>query len=99
MAINLSTYPINQTDITDLFIWSNNEVGGIMALGFLVVFFIVSVTTMKAFETKKPFAASMFGTVIVASLLWALELLEFKYVGLVIIMAGFSLLWLMWERD
>jgi len=99
MAIDITTYPTNITEVVDIFTWANTEVNGLIGIGFLVVFFVVSTLTMKQFETKKPFAAAAFGTGIVAGLMWSIELLPFKYAGLTIVIAAFSLLWLVWERD
>lgn len=97
MAFNISDYPTNLSDVSGIFIWANDQVSGLIGVGFLVIFFVVSFVTMKAFESKKPFAASAFGTSIVAGLFWGLGLIQFRVAGFAILLAGFGFIWLLFS--
>lgn len=99
MAINISDYPTNVTDITEFYIWGNNQVNGIMGIGFLIVFFMAMFFVMKTFESKKAFAASSFATAVIAVMMWGLDLLTTRFVVIAILAGAFSLLWIMWDKD
>ena len=100
MAINITDYPTNVTDITEFYIWGNNQVGGIMGIGFLVVFFLAMFFVMKGFEAKKAFAASAFGTAIIGIMMWGLgDLLATRFAVIAVLIAAFSLLWIIFVKD
>ena len=81
--------PINETDISGVFIYVNNVSNGFFGLGILITIFVVSFLAMQNYQDKQSFAASMFVTAIAGTFLWSLEIisdlaLKFCLVGLCI---------------
>lgn len=91
--------PTNITTFVGFFEYSNTVTNGLTGIGILIAFFIVSVVSMKVFQTERAVLASLFLTTLVSIFFSILGLVGNKVMIVCIILTGLSLLHLKYAGE
>jgi len=68
--------PTNVTTLPEIIVFVNEQTYGVFGLGFLWIFFLISLIAVKRYGIDVSFASSSLLTTIIASLMWSLGILS-----------------------